>query len=119
MFICIFALKDECEACCVSVIEGGIAWPETASGTTARTSCFQLHTSFNPLSEVKRFCHPNGSFDTIDFSGCTFKENTENIVLIFQGSLSILSEIESLERAAILEVFCELLVVDIASIIQT
>ena len=63
-------------------------WPETPASTTAQLPCSELGPSFNSLSYVKRFCSAlTGQWESVDNSGCTFKPDTEDAVVIFQGLL--------------------------------
>ena len=63
-------------------------WPETPANTTALLPCSELGPSFNSLSYVKRFCSAlTGQWESVDNSGCTFKPDTEDAVVIFQGLL--------------------------------
>jgi hypothetical protein len=81
--------RDDCEFCCPQENLHGFTWPRTSNGLRVTFPCSSLHSAFSEGSLVARHCSTSGKWRDVDYSGCTFKPNSNLIVGIVEVTVDM------------------------------
>ena len=72
----------------------GFQWKRTPHNGYDEAPCSEIHPSFSD-TKLRRRCRPDDTWEPVDISSCTFKNNTRNPIYLLTTSLVVSEKMDT------------------------